>query len=96
MPQNSFFHGVTVSPADTIPFSSIINLIGLSTSNEPVPLTNYCETVANFAIDVPSDNPKLMLWEVPAGFTFQIRVGRSTLTMTDTGVVIDAPRIDLN
>ena len=44
----------------------------------------------------PSDDPKLVLWEVPAGFTFQIRVGRSTLTMTDAGVVIDAPRIDLN
>lgn len=96
MPQTSFFHDVTVSPADTIPFSSITNLIGLSTPNEPVSLTNYRETVANPAIDVSSDDSKLILWEVPAGFTFQIRVGRSTLTLTDTGVVIDAPRIDLN
>ena len=44
----------------------------------------------------PSNDKKLVLWEVPAGFTFKIRVGRSTLTMTDNGVVIDAPRIDLN
>ena len=44
----------------------------------------------------PSDDPKLVLWDMPAGFTFRVRVVRSTLTMTDEGVVIDAPRIDLN
>lgn len=44
----------------------------------------------------PSSDDKTVLWEIPAGFTFIIRVGASTLTITNEGVTIDAPRIDLN
>lgn len=44
----------------------------------------------------PSNDDKTVLWELPAGFTFIIRVGASTLTITNEGVTIDAPRIDLN
>lgn len=44
----------------------------------------------------PSDDEKTVLWELPAGFSFIIRVGASTFTMTNEGVTIDAPRIDLN
>lgn len=44
----------------------------------------------------PSNNANTVLWELPAGFSFIIRVGASTLTMTNEGVTINAPRIDLN
>ena len=43
-----------------------------------------------------SNDDKTVLWELPAGFSFIIRVGASTFTMTNEGVTIDAPRIDLN